>query len=538
MAGGIVLLYLRYKSLQVKILSAEQIRALDKYTIENEPVASIVLMERAAVKLTNALTDAYIRKTDIIIIICGMGNNGGDGLAIARLLIQQGFLHVTAYVVQNSVQGTNDFEANEIRLRNIGGIHYIETERQIPSIPANAVVIDALFGSGLNRPADGISAQVIRAINQSSAVVFSVDVPSGLYCDKPNSEVEAIVKADVTFTFHAPKLCFMFPANGQYVGWFVVLDIGLNKDFSNSQPTNYSYITQQTIESIIKVRGKFSHKGTYGHALVCAGSYGKIGAAVLSVGAALRSGSGLVSALVPDCGYEIIQSTCPEAMVLTNSGEEAKAKDELFNVEVKKNREHLSLGYLHYIELERFAAVGIGPGIGTDKDSVEFVQEVFKHYNKPMVIDADALNIIAEHEKIKAAIPKGSILTPHPGEFKRLVGEWSDDLDKIDKQIAFAMKHGVIVILKGAHTSVATPEGYVYFNSTGNPGMAKGGSGDVLTGVITALLAQGYTPARAAAIGVYIHGAAGDLAADVLSQTGMIASDITAHLPKAFKQFE
>lgn len=524
---------------EVKILSAEQIRALDKYTIQNEPVASIVLMERAATKLTAALTEGYIRKNDVIIIMCGMGNNGGDGLAVARLLIQQGYLHVSAYIVRHSVQGTDDFEANEIRLKNIGGFHYIETEMQIPAIPANAVVIDALFGSGLNRAVEGISAQVIRAINQSGAVVFSVDVPSGLYCDKPNSEVDAIVKADVTFTFHAPKLCFMFPDNGLYVGWFRVLDIGLNKEFSNSQATSYSYITQHTIELIIKARNKFSHKGTYGHALVAAGSYGKIGAAILAVKAALRSGAGLVSTLVPDCGYEIMQTTCPEAMVLIQpTGDAWKAKDELFNVEVKKSRDTLSIGYLHQVDLSKFSAIGIGPGIGTGKDSAVFVEEILKRYGKPMVIDADALTIIAEHDKLKSLIPKGSILTPHPGEFKRLVGEWADDLDKIGKQIAFASKHQVVVILKGAHTSITTPEGYVYFNSTGNPGMAKGGSGDVLTGVLTSLLAQGYTPARAAAIGVYIHGVAGDMAAEQLSQTGIAAGDIIAQLAKAFKPFE
>lgn len=519
----------------MKILSAEQIRELDKYTIEHEPVASIVLMERAANKLTTTLTDGYIRKNDNIIIFCGMGNNGGDGLAVARLLIQQGFLHVSAYIVRHAVQGSDDFEANEIRLKNIGGFRYIETEMQIPPIPADAVVIDALFGSGLNRATEGLSAQVIRAINESGAVVFSVDVPSGLYCDKPNSETDAIIKADVTFTFHAPKLCFMFPDNAKYVGWFRVLDIGLSKDFSNSQTTSYSYITQQTIDSIIKVRSKFSHKGIYGHALVCAGSYGKIGAAVLSVSAALRSGAGLVSTILPDCGYEIMQTSCPEAMVHTQADKE---KDELFNVEVKRNKQHLSLGYIHHLDLNKFSSIGVGPGIGTEKDSFEFLESLFRKYNKPTVIDADALNIIAEHDKLKAMMPKGSILTPHPGEFKRLVGEWSDDLEKLELQTRFAKKHGVVVILKGAHTSVATPEGYIYFNSTGNPGMAKGGSGDVLTGVLTALLAQGYTPARTAAIGVYIHGTAGDLAAEQLSQTGMIASDIVANLPKAFKQFE
>ena len=256
---------------------------------------------------------------------------------------------------------------------------------------------------------------------------------------------------------------------------------------------------------------------------------------MLSVGAALRSGAGLVSTLVPDCGYEIMQSSCPEAMVHTQADKE---QDELFSVEVKRNKEHLSLGYIHHLDLNKFSSIGVGPGIGTEKDSVEFLESLFRKYNKPMVIDADALNIIAKHDKLKAMIPKGSILTPHPGEFKRLVGEWSDDLDKLELQTHFAKKHGVVVILKGAHTSVATPEGYIYFNSTGNPGMAKGGSGDVLTGVLSALLAQGYTPARAAAIGVHIHGTAGDLAAEQQSQTGMIASDIIANLPKAFKLFE
>lgn len=518
----------------MKILSAEQIRALDRHTIAEEPIASIDLMERAAVKLLDALIDGnYIRKTDSIMLFCGMGNNGGDGLALARMLIEQGYLHVTVYVVRHSPMGSPDFELNEKRLKNVSGFHFIETELQIPIIPNNAVVIDAIFGSGLSRPVEGISKSVIHHINISGAQVYSVDVPSGLYCDKANGINDTVIHSSVTFTFHAPKLSFMLPASGAYVSQFKVLDIGLSKAYGNNLTSAYWYTTPLYIHSEFKERDKFSHKGTFGHALIVAGSYGKMGAAVLSVRGALRSGAGLVSALIPACGYDIMQTSCPEAMVMTGR--------ELHPTTSRRERgvdSCLSTSSLSDINITKYTTIGVGPGIGTADETVAYLEGLLKQCKQPIVVDADALNILSGNNELLQLLPANSILTPHPGEFKRLVGDWADDLDKLDKLKAFAAKYNVVVALKGANTCVASADGALHFNSTGNAGMAKGGSGDVLTGVITALLAQGYSPLNAAIMGVYMHGLAGDYAAENFGQTSMHAGDIIAYLPKAFKQFE
>ncbi|MFN8286254.1 MAG: NAD(P)H-hydrate dehydratase [Chitinophagales bacterium] len=509
----------------MKILSAEEIRLLDKFTISNEPIASIDFMERAATAFADAII-AHLHSSDKIFVFCGMGNNGGDGLAIARLLIERGFLHVQTYVVKHSPKTTDDFLKNEERLKHLSSVHYIETELQLPSISAKDKVIDAIFGIGLSRAVEGVSAFVINALNKSGASIFSVDIPSGLFCDKPNLPNNVIIKAEKVFTFHAPKLSFLLPSANDYVRDFAVLDIGLNSLYADSLASNNYYLQAKDIKHILKPRKKFSHKGTYGHTLICAGSYGKIGAATLSVKAALRSGTGLVTAMVPECGYEIMQVANPEAMISAYPRPLAN-----------KERELLTPSYLE-TDLSKYSAIGVGPGIGTESGSAQFLVDLFLLYKKPMVVDADALNILAGHKKFLEKLPENSILTPHPGEFKRLAGEWKDDLEKLELQRNFARKHKVVVVLKGAHTTIVTPEGKLYFNSTGNAGMAKGGSGDVLTGVISALLAQGYTAEEAAMVGVYVHGLAGDYAATDLGKTALTAGDIIRYLPKAFSSVE
>lgn len=500
----------------MKILTAAQLKELDQYTIKYEPIASIDLMERAATEFTNAITE-LIRTNESVMIFCGMGNNGGDGLAIARMLVERGFLHVSTYVVRHSPNGSADFLVNEERLQNIAGIRYIETEFQIPLIPKQAIVIDAIFGIGLTRPAEGLTASVIAAINHSDAIVYSVDVPSGMYCDQPNNTTDAIVESDITFTFHAPKLSFLLPSAAKFVPDFRVLDIGLNKTYAESLSSHYSYLTYQTIQTIFKQRNKFSHKGTYGHALIAAGSYGKTGAAVLALKAALHSGAGLVTAYIPACAYNIVQTACPEAMVVAD----------------KTNNEICSVP-----EISAYNAIGVGPGIGISNNTVSFVETLLKNTTQPVVLDADALNILSQKKQLLSRLPANTVLTPHPGEFKRLAGEWKNDLQKLDLQRSLATTYNTVVVLKGAHTTIAMPNGEIFFNSTGNAGMAKGGSGDVLTGVITSLLAQGYTTAHAAMIGVFVHGMAGDYASTYLSQTGMSAGDIIRYLPQAFSVFE
>ncbi len=495
----------------VKILTATQVYELDDYSIKQEKISSLELMERAADAIFNELF--HIVHNGRVLLFCGKGNNGGDGLAIARMLLEVNY-DVKVFVVEHSPKVSKDFSANLNQIDK-GRIVFIKTAKQIPVIKKTDVIVDAIFGSGLSRPVDGISALVINVINKSKAKVYAVDVPSGLFCDKANNAKDAIVKSTCTFTFHALKLSFLFSANGKYVPEFKVLDIGLNKSYGEKLPSDYFYINKDFVQPLFKKREKFSHKGNYGHALIAAGSFGKIGAAVLATKAALRSGAGLVTALVPACGYDILQTSAPEAMCLVDGD------SHLFGVP----------------DLNKFNSIAVGPGIGTTSSAINFVYELLK-LNKALVIDADALNIISANENYLSLISRGSVLTPHPGEFKRLVGEWKDDVEKLAKQKQFSKKHGVVVVLKGAHTSVSSVDGKIYFNSTGNPGMAKGGSGDVLTGIIVALIAQNYSSLHAAIIAVYLHGLAGDYAKHELGETAMKASDIIYYLPKVFKSFE
>lgn len=498
----------------MNMLTAEQIRLLDLYTIEHEPVASIDLMERAAARFLHALSP-HLKLNSVVQVFCGQGNNGGDGLAIARMLIEEGYMHVQVQVVQHSPKPSADFMLNQSRLQNMSGIHVIETEHQIPPIENTAVVIDAIFGTGLSRPVEGLAASVIRAINTSGARVFSVDIPSGLFCDHPNQSGDTIVESDCTYTFHAPKRSFMFSANGRYVPQFEVLDIGLHRSYAEQMKGTHHYITPAMVASFFMARTKFSHKGTYGHALIAAGSEGKMGAAVLAVKAALRSGAGLVTALVPYKGGDIMQTANPEAMV-------------------EQRLYYFNIDYLP--SLSTYSAIASGPGIGIVSN--DFTEGLLKNCQQPLVLDADTLNTISAKRKLLKLLPPDTILTPHPGEFKRLAGEWNNDEEKLNLQMQFSKEHQAVVVLKGAHTSVSTPDGQLYFNSTGNAGMAKGGSGDVLTGIIASLRAQHYTALQAALLGVYIHGLAGDMAAEHLGQTAMNAGDIIRYLPQAFKQLE
>jgi hydroxyethylthiazole kinase-like uncharacterized protein yjeF len=499
----------------MKILSAEQIHALDQYTIEHEPIKSIDLMERAACSFCDFLPLFHSEQS--MHIFCGVGNNGGDGLATARMLNKDRDIDVQVYVVKSSSKPSSDFIINEKRLKHKVKVYYIESLSQIPKIKREDLVIDAIFGTGLTRKVEGVTASVIKAINQSGAKVYSIDIPSGMYCDKSNSPNDAVICSTSTYTFHSIKLSFLFPENAKYVPEYEVLDIDLMKEYEEQLPSTNYYITEELIQPLLKKRYKFSHKGAYGHALIAAGSYGKSGAAVLTVKAALRSGAGLVTANIPLSSYNIMQVSNPEAMV-----EAAGAGD-----------------YLDVVPpLEKYSVVGIGPGIGMEKETMRYVKELLSAYKRPAVIDADALNILAANKKMLLLIPRNSILTPHPGEFKRLVGNWENDSEKLQKQKDFSAKYQVVLVLKGAHTSISLPDGKMYFNSTGNPGMAKGGSGDVLTGVITSLLAQGYSSEHAALIGVFVHGLAGDLAKAALGETAMKAGDIIYYLPRAFMQLE
>lgn len=507
----------------MKILTTAQIRDLDAYTIRHEPIRSIDLMERAAGKFVESF-EIYHSWNKPVYVFCGKGNNGGDGLAIARLLQKKNKRKVEVYVVEHSERGSDEFETNLKRLNKIQKVHHIRQDKDIPDLRAkDGLVVDAIFGVGLSRPAEGIAAKVIAAINQSTGAVWSVDIPSGLFADRLNGKKDAVVKSSRVVTFHAPKLSFFPDQNEDFIQEVEVVDIGLDKEYYSKIKSPYLFNERMKYAGMIPARPKFSHKGDYGHALLIGGSLGKMGAMILAARAAARSGAGLISAMVPGLGYEMMQTAVPEVM--------------LAGAEVKKMKESILSGKLN-VSLDKFTAIGIGPGMGTDKETMKFFESVLNGYKGLMVLDADALNLLAQKKSLIKKVPKGSILTPHPGEFRRLAGEWKDDLDKLKLQMKFAESHGVYVVLKGANTSIASPDGTLTFNSTGNPGMAKGGSGDVLTGIITALLATGLKPELTAGMGVFFHGRAGDIARTNLGETAMNAGDIINCLPDVYRTGE
>ncbi len=500
----------------MKILPVEKIREADAYTIQNEPIADIDLMERAAGKLFRWIKKR-IDTTHRFLVFAGLGNNGGDGLALSRMLTEAGY-DVEVYVVRYSDKSSDSFQKNHARFKALGTKKITDLKEVgfFPQTEEQDVVVDAMFGSGLTRPVKGFPGEVIRLMNASPALKIAIDVPSGLFVDKPAIHKGGeIVRADYTLTFQFPKLSFLLPENDPYVGYWHVLDIGLHPQYIREVLVNDFYVLRSDAASILKPRRKYSHKGTFGHALLIAGSYGKMGAAVLAAHAALRSGVGLLHVHIPQAGYAIMQTALPEAMLSIDRYE----------------------NYFSDIPvLAPFNAVGIGPGLGTMHQSQMALKLLLQQFKLPMVFDADALNILSENKTWLAFLPHYSILTPHPKEFERLAGKWANDFERLEKQRQFAVKYQAVVVLKGAHTSICTPRGDCYFNSTGNPGMATAGSGDVLTGILTALLAQGYASVEAAILGVYLHGLAGDFAARKIGQEAMISGDIVQCLGKAFKK--
>jgi NAD(P)H-hydrate epimerase len=494
-----------------KILSTQQIKELDQFTIEHEPIAPIDLMERACHAFVNWFVQ-QVRFEKRIGIVCGTGNNGGDGLGIAWILRERGYT-VKVWIVHGEMNETESFKINLSRIKEKLLPIDISSDIDPELFKGCHVLIDAILGSGLSRPTKGIYAKAISTLNQTEVLRIAVDIPSGLFADT-HSDGE-IVKADHTVSFQLPKLSFLFPENQKYVGRWHLVDIGLNKEFIHNAPSTNFFVDAKSVKKIIKSRGKFSHKGIYGHALLISGSFGKMGACILAAKAALRSGLGLLTVHIPLCGYSIVQTSVPETMSSVDTNEKY----------FSRAPETLS-----------YSTIGIGPGLGTDSETVNAFAKILKQFKKPMVIDADALNILSRNKELIELIPEGSILTPHPKEFERLVGTWTTDFDRLELLRNFSKQIKSVVVLKGANSSIATPEGNVYFNSTGNPGMATGGSGDVLTGILTGLLSQGYTSYEASILGVYVHGLSGDLASMDLGMDSLIAGDLINFLPYAFKK--
>ena len=500
----------------MKILSSAQLKELDKYTIIHEPIASIDLMERAARALTEAIVQRWDKSFDIV-VFAGPGNNGGDALAVARMLSKKGY-RVEVFLFNTKGKLSEECQTNLDRLKTCGSIYFTEISTQFdpPNLSEKHLVIDGLFGSGLNKPLNGGFAAVVKYINSSKAQVVAIDIPSGLMGEDNTYNVRTnIIRADVTLSIQLPKLSFLFPENEDIVGEWEMLDIQLKQSFIDSVPSDYSILEESEVRSLVKPRKRFAHKGTFGHGLLIAGSYGMAGASILSAKACLKSGIGLLTVHVPIHNHDLLQVTVPEAIVHTDIQERYFAQP---------------------THLNKYSALAIGPGLGREEDTALAMMEQIQGSNLPIVLDADAINILSTHRNWLSRLPKRCILTPHLGELERLIGKCLDTYERLIKVKELASYLQSYIIVKGAWTCIVTPEGNFHFNPTGNPGMATGGSGDVLTGILLGLLAQGYSREEACKLGVYIHGMAGDIAAEEKTEISMTANDIVEALPIAWKK--
>ena len=503
----------------MKIFTSAQIHELDKYTIEHEPISGLNLMERAAAVLTQTITQLYT-PTMPVVVFAGPGNNGGDALAVARMLAEKDYA-VSVYLFNISGSLSPDCTANKKRLQEVKRLkNFVEVIEEFdpPRLEADMVVIDGLFGSGLNKPLAGGFASLVKYINASPAQVVSLDIPSGLMTEDNTYNVRAnIIRATHTLTLQQPKLAFFFPEFQPYIGQLRTLDIRLSKEGTEKLETNYTVVEENDVRALMLSRSLFAHKGQMGHALIIAGSYCMAGAAVLAARACLRSGVGKLTVNTPRRNTPVIQTSVPEAIVQNGT-------EEIFFAEA--------------VDTEEYDALGIGPGMGQSEQTAIALIAQLRRTQCPIVIDADALNMLANHRAWLQQLPKGVILTPHPIELDRLEGHSADSYERLTKAVNLAKRLQGYVILKGHYSAICMPDGNVVFNSTGNPGMATAGSGDVLTGILTGLLARGYKPQDACVVGTYLHGLAGDLAAHDMGEESMLASDIIRYLPRAFKRLK
>lgn len=494
----------------MKIFKTENIRSADEFTIKNEPVSSILLMERAAIACTNWIS-LHCKNHTKFAVFCGNGNNGGDGFAIARLLYLKGF-DVDVFINQSNKKFSDNTQQNYKRLKEISGVSvkdYTEIEKY--NFDEKTIIIDALFGTGLSRKLEGIYKKLIESLNSKKNPKISIDIPSGMFADKLNEASDILFKTDFNLTFQFWKKAFLHPETGKFTGKVIVLDIELSKEFIDKTQTDDFVIDDDIILKIFKPRENFAHKGIYGKTIIVAGSYGKIGAAVLASKSALKVGSGLTFVHSPACGYEILQTSVPEAMFISG-GEKC----------------------IENIEIQKDSTYGIGSGLGTDSLTEKALLHFLKQTSEPLILDADALNIISKSKENLKLIPKNSIITPHPKEFERLFGKTENSFERLNLAKIISEKLNIYIVLKDHHTQVVTPKGKIFYNITGNSGLSKGGSGDILTGIITSLLAQKYTEQEAAIFGVWLHGKAADFAAEKISKEAMQPTDVIDELGSVF----
>ena len=503
----------------MKIFTSAQIKELDKFTIENEPISSLSLMERAAQTMTRSITELWGTATPIV-VFAGPGNNGGDALAIARLLADRGY-QVTVYLFNISGHLSPDCAANKRQLeenKHIEQFFEVTQEFDPPVLDEQTLVIDGLFGSGLNKPLAGGFASLVKYINASPSKIVSIDTPSGLMAEDNTYNIKAnIIRAYLALTLQQPKLSFLFAENQEFIGQLRILDIRLSQEGIQKMDASYTIIEESDIRNSLLPRSPYAHKGQMGNALLIAGSYCMAGAAVLAAKACLRSGVGKLTVSSPRRNIPVLQQAVPEAVIKTGTEETIFAES---------------------IDTEGYNALGIGPGLGQSEQTAIALIAQLRRTQCPMIADADAINILANHRAWIQQLPKGIILTPHPKEFDRLEGHSADSYERLTKACNLAERLQGIVILKGHYTAICMADGHVMFNPTGNAGMATAGSGDVLTGIITGLLARGYQPKEACMVGVYLHGLAGDLAAAELGEESLLASDIIQYLPRAFKRLK
>ena len=500
----------------MKIFTSAQIHELDNYTIEHEPIKSIDLMERAAKTLTEAIVERWAVRVPIV-VFAGPGNNGGDALAVARMLTERGY-QVKTFLFNISGRLSADCAENKRRLSEVKKAKNLFTEVTLefdpPQLERGMLVVDGLFGSGLNKPLSGGFASLVKYINASHAEVVSIDMPSGLMTEDNTYNVRTnIVRADLTLTLGQKKLAMLFAENQQYIGELRVLDIRLSREGIKKIDSQYTMLEEDDVRQLLLPRDPFAHKGTMGNALVIAGSYGMAGAAILATEACLRSGVGKVTCHSPRKNVTIMQTAVPEAVL-------------------QIDREETT--FSEAVDTEDFQAVGIGPGLGqTEQTAVAIISQI-RRTQCPLVCDADAINVLSTHRAWMQQLPKDIIMTPHPKEFDRLEGHSADSFERLSKARDLAQRLQAYVILKGHRSALCCPDGHIVFNNTGNAGMATGGSGDVLTGILTGLLARGYNRYEACVVGMYLHGLAGDIAARELGEESLIARDLVRYLPKAF----
>ena len=494
----------------MKILTREQIVACDAATIAEEKIISIHLMERAAISCRDWVLEKY-ENFESVLVFCGNGNNGGDGFALARLLHQKGW-QVQVLVDKDVENYSPDALSNYQLLGSFSKINVKDYSEFNPEdLTSKTLLVDALYGTGLSRPLVGKVKELVEKVNSVSACKVSIDIPSGLYCDAPLGENDVVFLSDDVLTFQSWKKSFFHPESRETIGKITVLDIQLSKNYLDQIKDCDEGIDDTFVQSIYKKRAQFSHKGTFGKAFIYSGSYGKMGAAVLASKSSIAVGSGTTTMGIPASGNTILQISCPEAMTI-DAGDRT----------------------ISHMSYEDEFTYGIGPGIGVEPETKAAVLEFISNATKPIVVDADALNIISSEKEGLAKLPKNSIITPHPKEFERLFGKTEDSYKRVELASRKAKELGLIIVLKDRYTQVCLPSGKICYNTTGNAGLAKGGSGDVLLGCITSLLAQGYSPENAALLSVWLHGKAGDFASLVKSQESNSASQIIENFGNAF----